>query len=42
LKIDTIKIQNDVITWKQVEKKAGLVFMRIMKRGRKVWYKNAE
>jgi len=26
--------------WKQIEKRAGLVFMRIMKRGRKIWFKN--
>jgi hypothetical protein len=37
LKIDTIKIQNNTMIWKQIEKKAGLIFMRIVKRGRKIY-----
>jgi len=40
LKIDLIKIQDNVMMWKQVEKKAGLIFMRIMKRSRRVWFRN--
>ena len=37
MKIDLIKYNDNFMTWKQIEKKAGLVFMRIKKRGRKVW-----
>jgi hypothetical protein len=31
MQIDTIKIQNGVMVWKQIERKKGLTFMRIKK-----------
>jgi hypothetical protein len=31
MKIDTIKFQNGVMIWKQIEERDGLTFMRIKK-----------
>jgi hypothetical protein len=36
MKIDTIKIQNGFMIWKQIEKRDGLTFMRIKKSRKEV------
>jgi hypothetical protein len=40
MKTNFIKIQGDVLTWRQVEVRNGITFMRAKKRSRKVFFKD--
>ncbi len=36
MKVNFIKVKNDAMTWRQVEKKDGKIFMRLKYRTRKI------
>ncbi len=42
MKIDILKVDGDILTWKQVEHRNGLTFMRMKKIERQVWFKNGQ